>query len=273
MSGPIKWHGGKCYLAKRIVALMPPHLHYVEPYFGGGAVLLAKDPEGVSEVVNDLNKDLTDFWRVLQSLTWFPHFQRHVEAVPFSEVEYDDADLMLACDAPAPEWLRAARFFIACRQSLAGRMNGFTGITKTRVRRGMNNEVSAWLSAVEGLPLVHARLNRVLILNRPALEVIRSQDGPQTLFYADPPYLHETRATTGEYAHEMTEKDHADLLAELRSIKGKFLLSGYRSPLYDTFAANHGWRRVDFDLPNQAAGGKEKRRMVESVWMNYPGDA
>jgi DNA adenine methylase len=75
LTSPLKWHGGKHYLAARIVALMPPHLHYVEPYAGGLAVLLARDPEderlflsphrGVSELVNDLDGRLTNFWRVL----------------------------------------------------------------------------------------------------------------------------------------------------------------------------------------------------------------
>ena len=76
MNLPLKWHGGKYYLASKIVGLMPSHLHYVEPFFGGGAVLLARDPEddglwlfpnkGVSEVVNDINGSLINFWRVLQ---------------------------------------------------------------------------------------------------------------------------------------------------------------------------------------------------------------
>src|SRR6185312_9978188 len=75
MDGPLKWHGGKHYLAPKIVALFPPrrsdanpdgYVHYVEPYAGGLAVLLASDPEGVSEVANDLDGGLTNFWRVLQ---------------------------------------------------------------------------------------------------------------------------------------------------------------------------------------------------------------
>src|SRR5215467_10397855 len=71
LTPPLKYHGGKQYLARRIVALMPPHTHYVEPFAGGLAVLLAKDPEGVSEVVNDLDQDLTNFWRVLQGAETF----------------------------------------------------------------------------------------------------------------------------------------------------------------------------------------------------------
>lgn len=285
---PIKWHGGKHYLAPNIIALMPPRcenpnkpadddpgwLHYVEPYFGGGAVLLANNPEGISEVVNDKNRGLANFWQVMQDERLFGRFQRLMEGMPFSEEEFENAKRIaeMAAFQPSADQgaiLLAAHFFVACRQSLAGRMKGFTGITKTRARRGMNNEVSAWLTCVAGLPAVHERLKRVLILNRDALDVIRGQDGPRTLFYLDPPYLHETRATTGEYQHEMTDADHQRLIMCIAGIQGRFLLSGYRSELYDKAAERFGWTRHEFDVPNNAAGGKEKQRKIECVWCNF----
>jgi len=271
---PLKWHGGKAYLANRIIALFPKHLHYVEPFAGGLSVLLAKDPENVSEVVNDLNSALTKFWKVLQDDNAFDRFRRRIEATPFSEREWEQAEEIYPQGfGLGPDVAAAVNFFIRCRQSLAGRMAGFTGVTRTRTRRGMNNEVSAWLSAVEGLPAVHARLSRVLILNRKALDVIRSQDGKDTLFYLDPPYLHETRATTGEYAFEMTADDHTALLDALATVQGKFVLSGYRSDLYDRAASAYHWTRTDFEIANHAAAGKDKRRMVESCWSNYvPGN-
>lgn len=278
IASPLKWHGGKAYLASRIIALMPPRktaanpdgwLHYVEPFAGSLAVLLAQDPEGISEVVNDLNGDLTNFWRVLQDPHWASEFERRLQFAPFSEAEWKLADEAVRDHVFFGPIDRALKFFIWCRQSMAGRMASFAPLSRTRTRRGMNEQASAWLNAVEGLPAVHARLKRVVILNRDALDVIRQQDGPQTLFYLDPPYLHETRATTGEYQHEMSEAQHRALLELLASIKGRFLLSGYASPLYDSFAMAHGWKRHDFELPNNAASGESKRRMVETVWCNY----
>lgn len=89
---PLKWHGGKHYLAPKIVELFPPDcLHYVEPYFGGGAVLLAKLYVGWSEVVNDIDGNLMNFWRVLQDETMFAALKRRLEATPFSEKEWNDA--------------------------------------------------------------------------------------------------------------------------------------------------------------------------------------
>jgi DNA adenine methylase len=131
----------------------------------------------------------------------------------------------------------------------------------------MNANVSEWLGAVEGLPEVHARLRRVLVESRPALELIRAEDGTGTLFYLDPPYLPSTRGTQGAYAFDMTEEDHRDLLAAIRGVKGKVMLSGYPSALYDEALA--GWTRHAFDVPNHVSGGARKRRETECLWCNF----
>jgi DNA adenine methylase len=281
---PCKIHGGKNYMARWIVSLMPRHLSYVEPYCGGCSVLFARDPDdeslwlpphkGVSEVVNDLNCELTNFWRVLQEEACFAKFVRAVTAMPFSGIEYADAskNAMPTMPFDGPDAGRAVNFFVRNRQSLAGRMTGFTGITKTRTRSRMNNETSAWISTVEGLPAVHARLMRVLILpSQPAVEVIRKFDMEETLFYIDAPYVHSSRATTSEYGqYEMTDAEHVQLIEVLAKIRGKAMVSMYHHPIYDVLHLKYGWRHVEYELPNHAAGGKLKRRMVECLWMNYP---
>jgi DNA adenine methylase len=291
---PLKWHidGGKGAfngsLAKWIISLMPPRcknpnkpsdddpgwLHYVEPYFGGGSVLLANDPEGISEVANDINRDLMTFWQVMASEELFQKFQRRNEATPFSkdhwqscEEAISNPDIRRVVDDPV-DW--AHTFFVWCRQSLAGRMDSFASITRNRTRRGMNEQVSAWLKAIDGLPEVHARLRRVLMLNDDALTVIRKEDGERSLFYIDCPYLHETRSSVGEYEHEMTYQQHRDLLEVLKVIKGRFLLSGYDSDLYRGYANTvPRWNRHDFRISNNAAGGGNKKVMTESIWCNY----
>lgn len=270
---PLKWHGGKYYLASKIVDLMKPHLHYVEPFFGGGVVLLTRDPndtslwlephKGVSEVINDIHGRLINFWRVLQKPELFEQFQRRVEAMPMARQEWKDAHNFQE-GTPVDD---AVAFFVDCRQSRSGLMTGFTSVTRNRTRREMNGNVSEWIGAVEGLPAVHERLRRVLIENMPAVELIRREDTPGTLFYCDPPYLHETRTATGAYDHEMSLADHQKLLAQLVACKGKVMLSGYGSELYDTALA--GWNRHTFELPNNAAGGESKRRMTEVVWCNF----
>lgn len=272
VDSPLKWHGGKHYLASKIIELMPEHLHYVEPYAGGLSVLLRKNPEGVSEVVNDLHKDLSNFWRVLQGGDSFRAFQRLCEATPFSEAEWEDAELEMM-EYPEPNEMvsdsvvRAWRFFIYCRQSLAGRMDRFAPLSLTRIRREMNEQASAWLTTVEGLSEVHARLKRVVVLNQDAIDVIYSQDNKRTLFYLDPPYVHGTRRSTDTYHHEMTLEKHQELLDLIKRIQSKVMISGYRSELYD--GELNSWNRHEFELPNNAAAGQTKRRMTECVWCNF----
>lgn len=257
-------------LAKRIVALMPPHLVYCEPYFGGGAVLLAKDPNGVSEVANDLNSNLMNFWQCLADPDAFAAFVRRADAMPFSESLWKASQerLQTPCDAAEKPCVACGlAFFVCCRQSLAGRMKNFAPLSRTRTRGGMNEQASAWLTAVDGLPEVHARMRRVAILNRDALDVMRQQDGKDSLIYADCPYLHETRASTGEYLHEMSEGDHRKMLGVLLTLESKVILSGYPSAMYEQEL--DGWRVVDFDMANAAAGGATKRRMTERCWLNF----
>jgi DNA adenine methylase len=214
-----------------------------------------------------MHGELTNFWNVLKSETDFARMQRILQATPFSEVEFDLVKQGVETTDPVE---RAVNFFVLCRQSHSGKMTGFAAISRTRVRRNMNEQASAWITALEGLPAVHARLRRVVILNRKATDVIKGQDGEKTLFYLDPPYMHETRTTTIEYGdHEMSVDDHKEMLDVLSRCKGRFLLSMYRHPLYDQAAKTYGWNRLDFDLPNNAAAGAEKRRMTECVWMNF----
>lgn len=270
VSPPLKWHGGKHYLADWIISLMPPHVHYVEPFFGGGAVLLRKNPEGVSEVVNDLNQQLTRFWITLSRPDLYKSLRLTLEMTPFSEEHFKNADKYAeAFDRNRGNVGQAIAFFIRARQSRQGLMRDFATLSRNRTRRGMNEQVSSWLSAIEGLPDVHERLKRVVILNRDACDVIKQQDGPNTFFYCDPPYLHETRVTTKDYQHEMKLDDHERLLETLAGIKGKFLLSGYPSHLYDNHAKTHGWNVVRRAIDNKASSKKTKDTKFECLWANY----
>ena len=279
LTAPLKWWGGKTYLAPKIIELMPRHLHYVEPYFGGGAVLLAKDPldeskywgskcyeQGISEVVNDINRELTNFWRVLQDDGTFASFRRIVEAIPFSQIEWEEVETRQHPVKP-PDVQAAVAFFVRCRLSRAGEFKAFATLSRNRTRRRQNEQASAWWNCVEGLPAIRDRLRRVVILNQDALTVIGAQDGQKTLFYLDPPYVPHARATLGNYAHEMTEADHKAMLDAIKHCQGKVILSGYPNSLYDREL--HDWNQHEIEIDNKAAGGKQKQKMTEVLWMNF----
>jgi DNA adenine methylase len=100
--------------------------------------------------------------------------------------------------------------------------------------------------------------------------LITREDTPDTLFYCDPTYLHETRSTTDGYQHEMSDEDHIRLAEVLNRVQGKVILSGYHSELYHRLYPPPRWRYLESPKPNNAAGGKTKAEEIEVLWLNYP---
>lgn len=267
---PLKWHGGKWYLAAWLASLMPRgYRHYVELFAGGANLLLSLDPSGVSEVLNDLNGELANLYRVLQRNELFADFRAALELIPFGRGQWKEARQWLRKRPDAGRVERAVRFFVLNRMSLAGRMDAFTGVTKTRTRCGMNAEVAAYLGAVDGLADVHRRLRRVLIENRPAVDLIPKHDVDGAVLYCDPPYVAGTRAAPLAYGeYEMSDADHAEFLAAVTAVEhAKVMVSGYGCRLYDRQLK--GWNRHERDVANHAAGGERKARKTEVVWTNY----
>jgi DNA adenine methylase len=224
-------------------------------------VLLNKAPAPV-EVYNDLDQRITRFFRVLRDQGEELH--RRLALTPYSEVEFCESE-----QPAADEIEQARRDFVRWRLSLGGRSDSFS-YTLHRVRRGMADVVSGYLSIIdEQLPLITERLRRVEILMKPAIAVIRTWDSRDTLFYCDPPYVHETRheGSRDVYGCEMSEYDHRQLAGVLQRCTGKVVLSGYPSALYDELYG--GWRKLQFDIANHAAGGRAKARKKETLWMNW----
>ncbi len=267
-SVPIKWHGGKTYLAARIIEMMPEHVHYVEPFFGGGAVFFRKHEqlfEDHSEVVNDVFGELVNFWQVLQSKTEFSEFERCVTMIPFSKPAWNNAR---RCNAGS-NVEKAIAFFVRYRQSRQGLGRDFATMSRTRTRRGMNEQVSSWLSAIDGLRSAHERLSRVVIYCEDASQIVQREDNPNTFFYCDPPYIASTRVAKNAYTCEMTDNEHDRLLDSLGNIHGKFLLSGYPNKLYDNAAKRFDWNRTDVRIDNKASSKKTKPKKTECLWSNY----
>jgi DNA adenine methylase len=125
-----------------------------------------------------------------------------------------------------------------------------------------------WNDLPEGLAFAVERLRGVVIESRPALQVMATHDGPDTLHYVDPPYSHETRARAnrrpdsgGVYRHEMTGDEHVELLTFLRGLRGMVVLSGYPLDVYDALLPD--WRRVEREA---LADGALPR--TEVLWIN-----
>ncbi len=271
---PAKWYGGKRYLSSWIISLISNEFKcrhgrdnehiFVETHGGMGSVILNKPPCDV-EVFNDIDLRM---WNLFNELKINPNkFRRLLTLTPYHQEEF--ALAKLRSDGTGLE--AAVAFYTQLRQSFGGAGVGFS-FTKHRARKGMADVVSGWLSSIEeNLPLVISRLVEIQhIKNEDALKVIHDFDSVTTCFYCDPTYLHETRTSTGEYgAYEMSEADHHLLLTTLQHVRGRFLLSGYHSELYDRIATNNNWSCHEKKINNHAAGGKTKRIMTEVIWRNF----
>jgi DNA adenine methylase len=261
---PVKWHGGKRYLCHRIIAHFPDHHTYVEP-FGGAASVLLNKPICPIEVYNDLDERIARLFRVLRDHG--EEFRQLLTLTQYSEVEFNKAK-----EPANNEIEQARRDFVRWRMSLGGRGDAFS-FTLHRIRRGMADVVSGYLSLIDHqLPDIIERLRRVQIVCRPAIDVIRTWDSKDTLIYCDPPYVHETRheGSREVYGVELFEDGHRELATALNACKAKVVLSGYSSPLYEELY--RGWRSVQFDIANHAAGGRKKARKQEVLWLNWRED-
>ena len=276
MRSPIGWFGGKGNMTAKIIPLLNSvqHKYYCEPFGGGASVLLAKPPVSL-ETYNDLDSGLYDFFTTLVDPDTFQQFYRRVEALPYSRQLYYEAR---ATWQNEPDKIkRVALWFIVARQSFGGMFGRSWGTVVTRSRRGRAHTCNNWQQALERLPEVHARLQRVQIENKPAVDCIAQYDTPDTLFYCDPPYVLDTRSEGG-YTYELTNDQHSELLDAILSASGSFVISGYNHPIYERLEQN-GYSRIDYQTASSAAGrtrtgklqGKgsalEHAKRVESVWL------
>lgn len=256
------WYGGKFSHLDWLLPLLPDATHFCEPFGGSAAVLLNRVPSPV-ETYNDLDGEVVNFFRVLR--TQKDELIEAIGLTPFSRAELKIA---VGKETGLADLERARRFFVCARQARMGMAQvaseGRWAHCVLNSRASMAAAVSRWLGSVEALPEIAQRLLRVQIENRPAIEVIKRYDSPETLFYLDPPYVHETRGDSTMYAFEMSKTEHRKLAEVLHGIKGKAVLSGYQSDLYDELYED--WSRVD--APTMTAHSTKQQRS-EVVWMNF----
>lgn len=246
------------------MAQFPPHRVYVEPFGGAASVLLHK-ARSFCEVYNDLDGEVVNLFRVLRSPS-AGDLIRALQLTPFSRTEF------LACYEPSQDPVERARRLVA--RSFMGHGSGapfgrVTGFRANAHASGAHNTAREWSGYPDALAATVERLRGVVIESRPAIDVMAAADTPKTLHYVDPPYLPETRSPKARhggcmyhaYAHEMSEDDHAELLAALLKLDGMVILSGYPSALYDDALGE--WERIE--RGTFADGGRAR---TEVLWLN-----
>lgn len=254
-----RYHGGKWALGPWIIGQLPPRRVYNEPYSGFGSILL-RSPRSPIEILNDLDGEIVNAFRVLRNPAQARELQRQIELTPFSREEFE---LASAPDGDPIEQARRTLFRFAAGHSTAGAQKWQTGFRTYHGPDRSTSPASDWANYAHAIPLFTTRLREVIIEHIPALECLRRYDGLDTLHYVDPPYVYATRnpRQAGNcYRHEMTDDDHRELAETLHSLAGMVVLSGYPSALYDELFGE--WKRVD-----KAATGEGGKR-TESLWFN-----
>lgn len=262
MKPPFPYFGGKITLAPQIVSLLPDHSHYVEPYCGSLAVLLAK-PASAHETVNDLDGDLVTFWRVLRDRP--EDLARACALTPHSREEYQRAASLDATD----ELELARQIYIKLTQGRSAqlRRSGWRHFVKPA---GCTVGFPGYLAGyVDRIAPAAERLQRVSLECRPALEIIEKYGAdPDVLLYVDPPYLGSTRADDNAYRHELrSDGDHRELAKALHAARAGVVLSGYPSDLYDR-ELYAGWDR--HTMAASTGQGDEWANRTEVLWSNRP---
>jgi DNA adenine methylase len=225
----LRYFGGKWRLAKWIISHFPSHVTYVEPFGGAASVLLLKSPAWIS-VYNDKSSLLVNFFRMLRERP--DDLIKAISLTPYSRSEYK-----LSQELSEDPLENARRFYIWCWQGFGrggAKESGGWRFEKSHSRG--QTTIDDWLHEHD-LYLVAGLFRAVQIEHDDAFRVIPRYDTPETLFFIDPPYVHDSRGKRwgmSAYLHEMSDDEHTRLADILHHVQGKVLLSGYACELRHT---------------------------------------
>jgi len=245
MASPIiPWLGGKRRLADRIFPFFPVHECYVEPFAGGAALFFLRPTPAKVEVLNDVNGELVNLYRVVQH-----HLEEFVRQFKWA---LTSRDVFKWLQITRPETLtdiqRAARFFYLQQNAFGGKVDGQTFGTATTAPPGLN-----LLRLEENLSMAHLRLAGAYIENLPWQKCLEMYDRPHTLFYMDPPYW-ETEGYGVGFGFEQYE----DMAARMRKLQGRAIVNPNDHP--DIRRAFDGFHIEATELRYTVGGGRGVER-------------
>jgi DNA adenine methylase len=259
MKTPITYYGGKQLMARHILPIIPVHNLYCEPFAGGAAIFFAKLPSEV-EILNDTNRELINFYRVVQSD--FTSLEKEIKITLHSRDLYRKASVIYNNPDMFSELKRAWALWVLSSQGFSGQLDSSWGYDKAKnsTPKRIENKKESF---TEDLAI---RLQQVQLECADALYIIRSRDIKDAFFYVDPPYFNSDMGHYDGYSKE----DFEALLQLLSNIEGKFLLSSYPSDLLTDYTKQHDWQTMSFDgkVSVAAKSGKQKAK-VEVLTGNY----
>ena len=255
MRTPITYYGGKQSLIKYLLPLIPQHTIYCEPFFGGGALFFAK-PKSEVEVINDLNGEVVNFFKVVK--TKFSELQKEIQGSPHSRELFKRAKAIYDFPDMFSDVQRAWAFWVLTNQGFAG-IIGSWGFGKTA-----SKEKAVAVKRDAFTKEYADRMKTVQVEHNDALKVIDRCDDKNAFIYCDPPYINSDQGHYDGYS----ESEYEALLEKLAKVKGKFLLSSYPNAILNRFIKKYKWRfkKVRKSVAVTKLTDKQK---VEMMVMNY----
>jgi DNA adenine methylase len=252
MKGPLSYIGGKNRIATQIIRIFPRHKTYVEAFAGGAQVLFHKTPSPV-EVLNDLDGEVVNFFRVCQS-----HHEELLRYLRFILVGRKVFARLKSTDpAGLTDVQRAARYFYLQKNSFAGM------VRNPSYHYNVIQPPSFNITKIpELIEAAHKRLARVQIESLPYQEILRRYDRPTTLFYLDPPYFGRKL-----YRFNFSDADFRELERRLRNIRGMFVLSLNDLPEVRKLFSRFRFREIELHYTAQREAGKRYRELLIT---NFP---
>ncbi|MDR2173674.1 MAG: DNA adenine methylase [Burkholderiales bacterium] len=251
----VKWVGGKRRLADRLIPLFPSHECYVELFCGGAALYFLRPVPAKVEVLNDINGELVNLYRVVQH-----HLEEFVRQFKWA---LSSREIFKWYQITRPETLtdiqRAARFFYLQQYAFGGKVSGQTfGTTTTAPPINL-------CRIEENLSAAHLRLAGTIIENLPWAECLERYDRAHTFFYCDPPYWQ-----TEGYGVPFEFEQYELLAAAMRGCKGRIMLSINDHPDIRRVFAGDGLHVSDLKIRYAVSGNEGERTEVgELVVTNW----
>jgi len=263
MNQPISYYGGKQNMVDILKSRMPDHKTYVEPFCGGASLFWAKVP-GKIEVLNDMNMNLVTFYDQVKNN--FEALRSLIAVTLHCEATYKRAKKIYRSPKGYSKVQRAWAVWVGANMSFGSSM--FDGNFKFNTNSQDSSHIGIVLHNKRQYFIEDfaRRLEKVIILNKDALNVVKRFDAPDTFIYLDPPYHN---AHQGHY-RGYKEADFVALLDVLAVSKSKWLLSSYNSELLKGYIDKYGWNCESFNMTLTSQGHKGgKRRKLEVLTYNY----
>jgi DNA adenine methylase len=255
MNSPFSWPGGKRALKNTLLSLMPSHEIYAEVFAGSAKLLFAKEPSRL-EIVNDVNGDLINFFRVAKHRPSELAEELEAECIHagrFRELRADRRD--------ASELERALRFAYLVWYSFGGKGEHFArpSVKSPKVKRALDTVRCVLTATAE-------RLSGVLIEQRDFMHILDRYDSASTFFYLDPPYVE--YGDNGRY-EPLTAARREEMFKRLAKLKGRFLMSFDDCEEIRTLARARHFKVKSVGVVYTLCGAAERRTSSELLIANY----